>query len=182
MKSIFAGFRSWFVLPIVLNPTVLRIGVAGQGDGLRRRLRLLAESGVEPAVVFTQWIPQASELAGLHVLFVAGLDDAAARALAAAARSQGVLINVEDQPAHCDFHVPAAVRRGDLLFTVSTAGRSPGLSRLLREELERHFGPEWESRVDELARLRADWHGEGLGPSDVSERTRALFNAKGWLS
>ena len=170
------------MLPIVLNPSVLRIGVAGQGDGLRRRLRLLAESGVEPAVVFTQGIPQAGELVGLHVLLVAGLDDATSRALAASGRSHGVLVNVEDQPAQCDFHVPAVVRRGDLLFTVSTAGRSPGLSRVLREQLERHFGPEWESRVEELSRLRAGWRREGLGPGDVSERIRAVLNAKGWLS
>lgn len=170
------------MLPIVLNPSVLRIGVAGQGDGLRRRLKLLAQSGVEPAVVFTKEIPQGGELAGLHVLLVAGLDDAASRALTASARSQGVLVNVEDQPAQCDFHVPAVVRRGDLLLTVSTAGRSPGLSRLLREQLERHFGPEWESRVEELSRLRADWRRQGLGPSDVSERIRAVLDAKGWLS
>jgi len=170
------------MLPIVLNPSVLRIGVAGQGEGLHRRLDLLAESAVEPAVVFTQRIPQAQELAGLHVLFIAGLDDADSRALAASARAQGALVNVEDQPAQSDFHVPAAVRRGDLLFTVSTGGRSPGLSRLLREEIERHFGPEWESRLSELARLRTDWRGEGLGPSDVSERTRAVLNEKGWLS
>jgi len=181
VKSTFVGFGSWFVLPIVLNPSVLRIGLAGQGDGLRRRLGLLVESAVEPAVVFAQRIPRADELAGLHVLFVAGLDDSASRALAASARAQGVLVNVEDEPALCDFHVPAAVRRGDLLFTVSTGGRSPGLSHLLREEIERHFGPEWEARVEELARLRADWRGQGLDPTDVSERTRTVLNAKGWL-
>ena len=48
-------------------------------------------------------------------------------ALAGRARAQGILVNVEDEPLLCDFHVPATVRRGDLLLTVSSAGRSPGL-------------------------------------------------------
>ncbi len=59
--------------------------------------------------------------------------------LAQLARDAGVLVNVEDVPDLCDFHVPAAVRRGDLLLTVSTGGRAPGLSRILREWLETPF-------------------------------------------
>jgi len=124
------------MLPIVLDPTAIRIGVAGRGDGLKRRLGLLEEAGAEKVAVFDQSIP-AGQLAQLSVLFVAGLDSDQSRELAAAAQAARVLVNVEDQPDLCDFHVPASLRRGDLLFTVSTGGHSPGLSRLLREELER---------------------------------------------
>ncbi len=169
------------MLPIVLDPTAIRIGVAGEGEGLKRRLELLSGAGVENFTVFDR-IPNQQELAGLSVLFVGGLDAARSRELASAARAACVLVNVEDQTEFCDFHVPASVRRGDLLFTVSTGGHSPGLSRLLREELEHHFGPEWSDRMDEIARSRAEWRTAGIDPGGVSERTRALVKSKGWLS
>lgn len=168
------------MLPIVLDPTAIRIGVAGRGDGLKRRLRLLEEAGAEKVAVFDQSIP-AGQLAQLSVLFVAGLDSDQSRELAAAAQAARVLVNVEDQPDLCDFHVPASLRRGDLLFTVSTGGHSPGLSRLLREELERRFGPEWSERMDEIARSRSDWRAAGIDPGSVSERTRELVKSRGWL-
>lgn len=169
------------MLPIVLNPTAIRVGVAGRGDGLKRRLELVSKAGVEQVSVFEDRAPSRDELSGLAVLFVAGLDAAPSRQLASAARSAGTLVNVEDQPDLCDFHVPASVRRGDLLFTVSTGGQSPGLSRLLREKLEHHFGPEWDERMDEIARSRSDWRAAGIDPGGVSERTRALVKSKGWL-
>jgi precorrin-2 dehydrogenase/sirohydrochlorin ferrochelatase len=169
------------MLPIVLNPTAIRIGVAGKGDGLKRRLDLLSGAGVQHLAVFDHRIPNEEDLAGLSVLFVAGLDARQSQEAATAARAKGVLVNVEDQLELCDFYVPASVRRGDLLFTVSTGGQSPGLSRLLREELEHHFGPEWSDRTDEIARSRAGWRMAGIDPGGVSEYTRALVKAKGWL-
>lgn len=169
------------MLPIVLDPSVLRIGVAGTGEGLRRRLSLLAAAGIEPSAIFDTTLPASADIASLNVLFVAGLGDEEARKLAAIARAAHVLVNVEDVPPLCDFHVPAQVRRGDLLFTVSTGGRSPGLSRALREDLERRFGPEWDARLAEIAEKREAWRAEGLAPGEVSERTRALIAGKDWL-
>jgi precorrin-2 dehydrogenase / sirohydrochlorin ferrochelatase len=169
------------MLPIVLNPTAIRVGIAGRGEGLKRRLELVSNAGVGRVSVFDDTPPSRGDLTSLAVLFVTGLDVAQSRELASAARSAGTLVNVEDQPDLCDFHVPASVRRGELLFTVSTGGRSPGLSRLLREELEHLFGPEWSERMDEIARSRSDWRAAGIDPGGVSERTRALVKSRGWL-
>jgi precorrin-2 dehydrogenase/sirohydrochlorin ferrochelatase len=167
------------MLPIVLTSD-LPAGLAGAGEGLARRAELLKSAGVT-AVRFDHAVPTDAEIAPLKVLFIAGLDDAAARALAARTRRLGVLVNVEDVPELCDFHVPALVRRGDLVLTVSTGGRSPGLSRLVREDLERHFGPEWDERLDEIAALRGEWRACGLSPSEISQRTRDVVAERGWL-
>jgi len=161
------------MLPIALDPTVIRVGLIGAGEGLARRRAFLAESGVEA--------PEQSAVDGLHLLFVAGLDHARSATLAAEARAKGVLVNVEDVPELCDFHVSAVVRRGDLALTVSTNGRAPGLSRLLREWLARVFGPEWTGRMDDVARARDGWRAEGLAPDEVSHRTRDLVARQGWL-
>ncbi len=92
------------------------------------------------------------------------------------------MVNVEDVPGLCDFHVPANVRRGELVFTVSTCGRAPGLARRLREWLEDAFGPEWSGRLDDVSVARAAWRSKGLAPSEVSERTRSFVAEKGWLA
>ena len=168
------------MLPIVLN-TDLRAGLAGAGDGLARRSEMLAAAGITP-VLFENRIPAEAEIAALNVFFVAGLDESASRSLADRARRLSVLVNVEDVPELCDFHVPAQVRRGDLVLTVSTGGRSPGLSRIVREDLERRFGPEWDERLDEVAALRGQWRAGGLSPGEISERTREVVAERGWFA
>jgi precorrin-2 dehydrogenase/sirohydrochlorin ferrochelatase len=170
------------MLPIVIDPASVRIGVVGTGAGLKRRLDLVSRAGVEQPSVFDGVIPNESDLTQLTILFAAGLDAERSRRLAAAAKAAGVLINVEDQPQLCDFHVPASVRRGDLLLTVSTGGRSPGLARLLREKIEQRFGPEWTGRIEEIARERSNWRARGADTASVAEQTRAFVKAKGWLS
>jgi precorrin-2 dehydrogenase/sirohydrochlorin ferrochelatase len=170
------------MLPIILDGSMVRAGLAGAGEGLTRRLKLLQAGGVMEPPVFADRLPLADEIAELQVLFIAGLDGASSRALAEVARKAGVLVNVEDMPELCDFHVPAQLRRGDLLVAVSTAGRSPALSRALREHLEGRFGPEWESRLDEIADLRNVWRAEGANPNEVSRRTRALLTEREWLA
>lgn len=165
------------MLPIALDPTTVRIGLAGQGEGLERRRRLLAGGGVEQPVSVEEGTP----LEGLSLLFVAGLDRASSAALAERARAAGALVNVEDVPDLCNFHVPAILRRGDLAFTVSTNSKAPGLSRLLRERLGRLFGPEWEERTNTIAAARTDWRQQGLAPDAVSQRVRDLVHREGWL-
>lgn len=166
------------MLPILLTKSI-RVGLAGQGDGLGRRAALLVEAGVNPVL-----LPRDAgedDLVGLKLLFVAGLGEADAVPLASRARALGVLVNVEDVPELCDFHVPAIVRRGDLVLSVSTGGRVPGLARRLRESLEGQFGPEWSERLAELSDAREGWRAQGLPPQDVSRRTRERIAEKGWL-
>jgi precorrin-2 dehydrogenase/sirohydrochlorin ferrochelatase len=150
------------------------------GEGLARRAVLLAESGVNAVSVASE-----SSDAALHclsVLFIAGLDRPVAAELARRARSGGVLVDVEDAPELSDFHVPAVVRRGALILTVSTGGQSPGLARRLREWLHERFGPEWDKHLETLGAARAGWRRDGVLPDEVSRRTGELIEVRGWLS
>lgn len=167
------------MLPIVLNPVNLRVGLIGRGPEGDRRAALLAEAGVE-----VRLLPDPvtdALLASLQVLFVAGVPEGESRELAKRARAAGVLVNVEDVLPLCDFHVPAMVRRGDLLLTASTGGQVPGLARALREVLADQFGPEWTTRLKELGLARAKWRAEGLSPAQVSQNVRDMIAAMGWL-
>jgi precorrin-2 dehydrogenase / sirohydrochlorin ferrochelatase len=167
------------MLPLVLNPANLKTGLAGRGPERDRRAALLAEAGVE-----VRLLPEPVSddlLTPLQVLFVAGIPEGEARDLATRARSLGVLVNVEDVLPLCDFHVPAIVRRGELLLTASTGGQVPGLARALRETLADQFGPEWTVRLKELGQARAKWRSQGLSSREVSRNVREMIARMGWL-
>jgi precorrin-2 dehydrogenase/sirohydrochlorin ferrochelatase len=167
------------MLPLVFDPVHVKTGLAGRGEARDRRAAFLAEAGVEAQLLPED--PSDKLLSSLQILFVAGLPEGETRALATRARALKVLVNVEDVLPLCDFHVPAVVRRGELLLTASTGGTAPGLARALRERLADQFGPEWTARMKDIAQARAGWRGQGLSPSQVSESVRGLIRQEGWL-
>jgi precorrin-2 dehydrogenase/sirohydrochlorin ferrochelatase len=125
--------------------------------------------------------PSEEALKAAQIVFIAGLSEAESAVIAGLSHEAGRLVNAEDMKPLCDFHVPSTVRRGDLVLTVSTGGKSPGLARRLRRHIEALFGPEWAGRLEELANLRDDWRGQKVGMSEIGRRTDAYVEEKGWL-
>jgi precorrin-2 dehydrogenase/sirohydrochlorin ferrochelatase len=194
------------MIPIALDPARLTLALAGRGGALRRRLGSLRAGGGRQFILFCdephpapvdqpdpsfeaadglvvhRRLPRPADLDGLDVLWIAGLTPDLAVPLAGAARTHGVLVNVEDQPDLCDFHSVAEIRRGDLLLTVSTGGRSPGLAARIRARLERQFGPAWGERVAGIASLRQQWRDDGKSMAEVAALTDAVLTSAGWLA
>lgn len=69
------------------------------------------------------------------------------------ARGSGALVNVVDDPPHCDFIFPAVSRRDCLTVSVSTDGRAPFMSGHLRLVLENIFPDHW----NQLMKIAADF-------------------------
>jgi precorrin-2 dehydrogenase/sirohydrochlorin ferrochelatase len=102
------------------------------------------------------------DLDGCLLVIDASGDDASGARVAAAARAVGVLVNVLDRPALCDFIAPALVRRGPLQLAISTAGRSPFMASHLRKRLEADYGPEWGELVEMVGQLRDRLRADGV--------------------
>jgi precorrin-2 dehydrogenase/sirohydrochlorin ferrochelatase len=49
---------------------------------------------------------------------------------------KNILVNVADTPDLCDFYLGSIVTKGDLKIAISTNGKSPTLSKRLREFFE----------------------------------------------
>ncbi|HEX7777145.1 MAG TPA: NAD(P)-dependent oxidoreductase [Parvibaculum sp.] len=194
-----AGFPSGDqMFPIVLDPGALKLVLVGDGDAALKRLALIDAAGLMHVEVYSASPgsdlkeragsrlkgerPTSEALEAAHLVLIAGLGNDEAEALAGAARKAGRLVNTEDVKALCDFHIPSAVRRGDLLLTVSTGGKSPGLARRLRRHIETLFGPEWAGRLDELADRREGWRRQGMDIPSIGRHTDAYVDEKGWLS
>ena len=95
-----------------------------------------------------------ADLEGCVLVIDASGDDRSGVRVAAAARERGVLVNVLDRPALCDFIAPALVRRGPLQLAISTAGRSPFMASHVRKLAEGWVGPEWGELVELVGELR----------------------------
>jgi siroheme synthase-like protein len=96
------------------------------------------------------------DLAGHQLAFIATGDRDVNAAAAREGRERGVWVNAVDDPARCDFILPAVVRRGQLVVAVATGGASPALTRAIREELETYFTEEYAALADIVAEVRRE--------------------------
>ena len=157
--------------PLCLEMASRRCLVVGGGRVAERKVAGLLEAGarltvVSPAVTarLADWARAerirligreyaASDLVGHSVVFVATDDGRVNADVARDARAAVVLVNAADDPAHCDFILPAVLRRGELTVAVSTGGASPALARTVRDELDAYLDRE---DYAALARVAAD--------------------------
>ncbi len=91
------------------------------------------------------------------------------------ARQRGILVNVVDDPPHCDFIAPAIVRRGDITLAISTNGKMPALAAHLRRELEKSFGEEYVQLLEMTAPMRAQLAAQHLDYNIRQKLWRKLF-------
>jgi siroheme synthase-like protein len=95
-----------------------------------------------------------------HAVFEAGAD-------------RRVWVNSADDPDNCSFTLMSVIRRGDLVVTVGTGGRSPALAAWLKERLTAELGPEYEALLELLSEAREAMRAEGRSTEDADWK-RAL--------
>lgn len=97
-----------------------------------------------------------------HCVVIAATDDREVnRQVYEAAHDAGVPVNTVDDPELCDFTLPAVIRQGRLLVTVSSSGESPAVSAWIRRRLEADLGPEYDELVGVVAEVRRELHESG---------------------
>ncbi len=173
---------------ISINLSGRKCVVVGGGTVAQRKVETFLDFDANVTVVSPDLTPTLTELAekGLieHIddsfqpshlddafLVVAATDDNEVnKSVSKEAENRGLLVNVVDVPELCSFFVPAMVRRGDVVISVSTSGKSPAMARRIRERLETQFGPEYGAFAALLGELRPEI--KALYP-DAADRNRA---------
>ena len=167
--------------PINLNLEGRSCLVVGAGRiGLRKTEQLLATGArvtvVAPEVVgdfaalpvtIHQRAFELTDLDGQRLVITATGNRELDQLIYDTCEERGIWINSADDPERCAFTLPAVVRRGDLMVTVSTGGNSPALSSWMRQKLEALVGPEFEEVVNELAQERVLIHADGRSTEDI---------------
>jgi len=158
--------------------------IVGGGSVAQRKAKSLLDCGARVTVISPQVSPslqriieagkavhlkreyQLGDSRGAFLLIAATDDRELNRQIGQEARKDGALVNVVDDPEYCDFIAPSIMRRGDITFAISTAGRSPALARRIREQLQRQFPKEYAQLATLLSEVREELkrNGEKVSP------------------
>jgi uroporphyrin-III C-methyltransferase / precorrin-2 dehydrogenase / sirohydrochlorin ferrochelatase len=143
-------------LPVFLKLRGKKALLAGGSAGTAWKAELLAASGAAVTVVWehpdaeteklaVEWpdrvtlvrrVLEDADFDGAAIAIGALEDDAEAAHFAATARCKGILVNVVDKPAFCDFQFGAIVNRSPLIIGISTDGGAPPLGQAVRSMIE----------------------------------------------
>ena len=96
----------------------------------------------------------ARDLTGKDLVLLATSDRALHKRIRGASRKRGILVNVADTPDLCDFYLGSVVTKGDLKIGISTNGKSPTITKRLREYLEDAIPDATQQILDNMAAIR----------------------------
>ncbi|MFK5970891.1 MAG: siroheme synthase CysG [Candidatus Marithrix sp.] len=160
-------------LPIFLNIRNQPGLVVGGGTIAARKVELLLRAQALVTVVAPQLTEQLVEwanvgriihlasnfeLTDLHqyrVVIAATDDKIVNEQVSQLAQTQGIPVNVVDQPQLCTFIMPSIIDRSPVQIAVSTGGTSPVLARLLRSRLESVIPANYGKLAEFVASFRA---------------------------
>ncbi len=118
-------------LPLFHRITGQPVIVLGEGEAALAKRRLVEKAG---GIVV-------GEEAEARLAFVGIEDEEEAIEAATRLRARGLLVNMVDRPALCDFTVPSLLDRSPVLIAIGTSGASAGLAKALRLRLEALLPP-----------------------------------------
>lgn len=168
------------MLPVMLNFETLDFLLIGEGEKLYAREKKLHDLGVRKLVVIQPPLGKI-KFDNFDVVMVVGLEDSECKNLHSKAKIAGCIVNIEDKKEYCDFFFQSFVKRGDLLISVSTNGKTPGTAKIIRDKIEEIFPAEWGNHIDEISAKRIEWKNSGKNYDEVNELTKNFVKQKNWL-
>jgi siroheme synthase-like protein len=174
--------------PIMLNVRGRLAVVVGGGAVGVRRARSLVEAGAEVHLISDD-TAETADLEGVNVvrasyrpellkgasLVLACTDDRELNArIASDGRRVGALVNVADEPEHCDFFLPAVASDGEVVIAVGTGGSAPGLAARLRDHLSNSLPERTGELAAVLGKLRSRVKSEVIGVERRAEIMKQL--------
>lgn len=160
-------------LPIHVDLKDARVLIVGGGEAAEAKLRTLIKTDgqlilVSPEVSpeIKRWIEAGkitweardyvqTDLEGKRLIYAATDDDAVNGKISQQARELGLLVNAADYKDACDFITPALVDRAPVAISIGTEGKSPGLARAIKADLETRLPAELGAYALLVNKLRA---------------------------
>ena len=172
--------------PVVLTK-LAQVTVVGGGNVAERKVRALLEANIKATVIspeLTQGLLElktrekilhlekfyeTADLQNAQLVIAATNDEAVNQQIASDALHHTLSCNVVDDPDLGNVHTVGTIRRGDLLVTVSSNGKSPSLTRYVKEELEQYFSERYREVLELL-----HTHREKLQALSSEQRTHLI--------
>ena len=174
--------------PVNLLVTDRRCVVVGAGRIAARKIESLLEAGADVTVVAPDvgetvraWAGEGrirlverpftdADVDDAWLVITATDDPAVNRAVFEAGEARRIFVNSADDPANCSFTLMSVVRRGDIVVTIGTNGRSPALATFLKDHVRDEMGPEYETLLELLSEAREEMRSAGRSSEDADWR------------
>lgn len=160
--------------PVYLDLKDRPVLVVGGGEIAEGKLTQLVDAGAAVRLVSPNLTPKLAEMAtagrieyrerpfepadleGVFLVISATDDQAVNQSVATLAAERGLLCNVVDQPALCNFITPSLVTRGRLQISVSSGGASPSLTQRVKREIAGLIGDEYAQLLELASEMRQE--------------------------
>jgi siroheme synthase-like protein len=174
--------------PVNLLVTDRRCVVVGAGRIAARKIEPLLEAGADVTVVAPDvgetvraWAGEGrirlverpfteADVDDAWLVITATDDPEVNRTVFVAGEARRIFVNSADDPANCSFTLMSVVRRGDIVVTIGTNGRSPALATFLKDHVRDEMGPEYETLLELLSEAREEMRSAGRSSEDADWR------------
>ncbi len=152
--------------PVLINLEKFPCLVVGGGDvALRKVLSLLefnayitvisprlckplTKLSVEKKITIIRKPYSKEFLEGIKIVFCATNNEKINQTVFQHCGEKGILINSADNPALCDFILPANVKRGNLTISIASQGKAPFFTRIIKKKIETFIPPIYSDIAD----------------------------------
>ena len=169
------------LFPIFLKPEKLQFLIVGGGNAASEKLRfllkssptstvrLVAEKVSKEILVLIVEHPQVelrlrkfenADLEGVDISIIATDDKERNLAIRKESKRRGIVTNVADTPALCDFYLGSIVTKGDLKIGISTNGKSPTMAKRIRQLFEKYLPEDLPSLLTNMNLFRKTLKGD----------------------
>lgn len=154
--------------PLCINLEDKRFLIVGYGRIAKRKLKAISEFTSNIKIITKELTEEElgkgieivnkcfdeKDLEGMDFVITATGSREQDEVVVTSCKTKGIPVNAADDREECDFFLPGIIKRGDLVVSVSTSGKSPAYSRHLREQIEDVIPDNIEKVLDILGELR----------------------------
>ncbi|MEM8966515.1 MAG: NAD(P)-dependent oxidoreductase [Bacteroidota bacterium] len=142
---------------ILKNSPETRVTLVGQ-EILQPDIFHLAEAHPNVTVIERRF--RWRDLRGKDLVFLATNDRDLHERIKIRTRRRRIMTNVADTPDLCDFYLSSVVKKGDLKIAISSNGKSPTLTKRIRQYLEEALPDDVQTLLDNLLEVRNQLRGD----------------------
>ena len=139
--------------PINLKLDELDVVIIGGGEVAYRKCKNFLEFNKNVTIVSKQILNKFYDLKG-NIKIIKDDYKELNMEIGLYCKAKNKLVNVVDNIEISNFTVPSYIKRGDLLISVSTGGKSPSLSSKIKKEIEERYTEDYEEYLNVLGDIR----------------------------
>ncbi|KEI00915.1 precorrin-2 dehydrogenase/sirohydrochlorin ferrochelatase family protein [Clostridium botulinum] len=160
--------------PLMLDIRNRNVVVVGGGKVAFRKTKKLLEFGANVILISPQLINEFNDLKKIYLsklniiidcyndsyiknsylVIGATSNKSINKKISVCCKEKNILCNIVDDINSSDFIVPSSVKRGDLVISISTMGKSPMLAAKIKQEIEKKYSNKYEEYIVLLGEAR----------------------------